>query len=327
MSVNHEAKLVEKITNLMTKDSFNDVRIRMSNGVQVEANKVILAAMSDFFNKKLQENVTKDQFLEIDLEISSTKEMLELVIKYLYTGKMDFEALSLKDLLDIMNLLKFLDLEVFSEVEEFTKKKIEDGECSLEKILILSSTAEAYDFEDVVFVIQEYLEQNISDISKLPEVKYLSNKTLEWLVQDYYDEDCDDSDYDNERFFPRFETLASWLENNEVTEDVKTRLLSYFDLKRFTNNQLTSSVRKSKLFSESSILDVLSESVTYLEDQIGKLREEKQTCSSKLEKIEDENIVLKKNINTLQTEKANTIQNYNFVPKNQYVRLDLRNRS
>ena len=70
--------------------------------------------------------------------------------------------------------------------------------------------------------------------------------------------------------------MASWLENNEVTEDVKTRLLSYFDLKRFTNNQLTSSVRKSKLFSESSILDVLSKSVTYLEDQIGKLREEKQ---------------------------------------------------
>jgi len=313
MSVNHEAKLLEKITNLMTNDSFNDVRIRMSNGVQVEANKVILAAMSDFFNEKLQENVTKDQFLEIDLEISSTKEMLELVMKYLYTGKMDFEALSLKDLLDIMNLLKFLDLEVFSEVEEFTKKKIEDGECSLEKMLILSSTAEAYDFKDVVFVIQEYLEQNISDISKLPEVKYLSNETLEWLVQDYYEEDCDDSDYDNERFFPRFETLASWLENNEVTEDVKTKLLSYFDLERFTNNQLTSSVRKSKLFSKSSILDVLSKSVTYLEDQIGKLREEKQ-------KVEDENIVLKKNINTLQTEKTNTIQNYNFVPKNQFVR-------
>merc|ERR1719300_2159207 len=117
----------------MTKDSFNDVRIRLSNGVQVDANKAILAAMSTFFNKKLQENVTKDQILEIDLEISSTKEMLELVIKYFYTGKMDFETLSLKDLLDIMNLLKFLDLEVFSEVEEFTKKKIEDGECSLGK--------------------------------------------------------------------------------------------------------------------------------------------------------------------------------------------------
>jgi len=185
MSVNHEAKLVENITKLMTKDSFNDVRIRLSNGVQVDANKVILAAMSDFFNEKLQENVTKDQFLEIDLEISSTKEMLELVMKYLYTGKMDFDTLSLKDLLDLMNLLKFLDLEVFSEVEKFTKNKIEDGEFSLEKMLILSSTAEAYNFDKIFAAIRENLDENISDISKLPEVKYLSSDTLEWLIQDF----------------------------------------------------------------------------------------------------------------------------------------------
>jgi len=318
MSVNHEAKLVENITNLMTKDSFNDVRIRLSNGVQVEANKIIIAAMSTFFNEKLQENVIKDQFLEIDLEILSTKEMLELVIKYLYTGKMDFETLSLKDLLDLMNLLKFLDLEVSSEVEKFTKEKIEAGDFSLEKLLILSSTAEAYKFDDIVNAIQAYLEENISDIPRLPEVKYLSCDTLDWLVQDYYEDY--DNDHDIERFFSRFETLASWLESNEVKEKAKKTLLSYFDLERFTNNQLMSSVRKSKLFSESSILDVLSKSVTNLEDQIGKLTEEKQTCSSKLEKIEAENDALKKNINTLQTEKTNTIQNYNFVPKNQFVR-------
>ena len=318
MSVNHEAKLVENITNLMTKDSFNDVRIRLSNGVQVEANKIIIAAMSTFFNEKLQENVIKDQFLEIDLEILSTKEMLELMIKYLYTGKMDFETLSLKDLLDLMNLLKFLDLEVSSEVEKFTKEKIEAGDFSLEKLLILSSTAEAYKFDSIVNEIQAYLEENISDIPRLPEVKYLSCDTLDWLVQDYYEDY--DNDYDIERFFSRFETLASWLESNEVKEKAKKTLLSYFDLERFTNNQLMSSVRKSKLFSESSILDVLSKSVTNLEDQIGKLTEEKQTCSSKLEKIEAENDALKKNINTLQTEKTNTIQNYNFVPKNQFVR-------
>jgi len=304
MSVNHEAKLLEKITNLMTNDSFNDVRIRMSNGVQVEANKVILAAMSDFFNEKLQENVTKDQFLEIDLEISSTKEMLELVMKYLYTGKMDFETLSLKDLLDLMNLLKFLDLEVFSEVEKFTIKKIDDGECALEKMLILCSTAEAYNFDEIVCAIWENLDENISDVSKLPEVKYLSNDTLEELVQDLYDyDDYDFGDYDYERFFPRFETLTSWLESNEVEEDLKTTLLSYFDLERFTNSQLMSSVRESKLFAESSILDVLSKKVTNLEEEIGELKEEKKTISKEKQKIEAENTVLKKNIKTLQTEK------------------------
>lgn len=297
MSVNHEAKLVENITKLI---SFNDVRIRLSNGVQVEANKVILSAMSTFFNEKLQENVTKDQFLEIDLEISSTKEMLELVMKYFNTGKMDFETLSLKDLLDLMNLLKFLDLEVFSEVEIFAINKIDDGEFAFEKMLILSSTAEAYNFDDIVCAIRYNLHENISDISKLPEVKYLSSDTLEWLVEDPYKDY--DEDYDKERFFPNFQTMASWLESNEVEEDLKTTLLSFFDLERFTNSQLMSSVRESKLFAESSILDVLSKKVTNLEEEIGELKEEKKTISKEKHKIEAENTVLKKYIKTLQTD-------------------------
>ena len=53
MSVNHEDKLVENVSNLITCDSFNDVRIRLSNGVHVDANKVILSAMSAFFHKEL----------------------------------------------------------------------------------------------------------------------------------------------------------------------------------------------------------------------------------------------------------------------------------
>merc|ERR1719342_456018 len=118
-----------------------------------------------------------------------------------------------------------------------------------------------------------------------------------------------DEDYDKERFFPNFQTMASWLESNEVEEDLKTTLLSFFDLKRFTNSQLMSSVRESKLFAESSILDVLSKKVSNLEEEIGELKEEKKTISKEKQKIEAENTVLKKNIKTLQTEKENIIQN------------------
>ena len=57
MSVNHEAKLVENISNLFKKDKFNDTGIRLKNGVMVEANKVILASMSSFFSKQLEENL------------------------------------------------------------------------------------------------------------------------------------------------------------------------------------------------------------------------------------------------------------------------------
>ena len=151
-------------------------------------------------------------------------------------------------------------------------------------MLILSSTAETYNLDDIVNAIQAYLDENVSDISKLPEVKYLSSDTLEWLLQDYCKDH--DEDYDEERFFPRFQTMTSWLESNEVEEDFKTTLLSFFDLGRFTNSQLLSSVRESKLFAESSILDVLSEKVTNLEEEIGELKEEKKTISKEKQKIE-----------------------------------------
>ena len=55
----------------------------------------------------------KDNFLEIDLDISCTKESLELVMKYFYTGKLNVADLSLSDLIDLLNLLRFLDLKVF----------------------------------------------------------------------------------------------------------------------------------------------------------------------------------------------------------------------
>jgi len=88
MSVNHEDKLVENVSNLMACDSFNDVRIRFSNGVHVDANKVILSAMSAFFHKELVgtlSNLIDGKFLmKVDVDISCSKEMLDLVIKYFY---------------------------------------------------------------------------------------------------------------------------------------------------------------------------------------------------------------------------------------------------
>ena len=47
-----------------------------------------------------------------------------------------------------------------------------------------------------------------------------------------------------------------------------------FDLRNFTVQQLTSTVRESKLFSDSSILDILSKTVIELQEEIEELDEE-----------------------------------------------------
>jgi len=316
--INRKAKLLENIAKLMERDSFNDVRIRLSNGVQVEANKVILCAMSDFFEYKIQEKQKSrkgdEKILEIDLDISSTKEMLESVKKFLYTGIMDCETLKLKDFLELIHLSLFMKLhELVEAVESLTLTMINDGGFSLKKILKLSSTAEAYGLNKVVSSMLNYLDENISDVSKLPEVQFLSSDFLSqlldyksksfMLMHDHFrpndsgsqqsfssfhaDEDGSERNsgsINNERLFPRFVTLTSWLSGkSDVDEVLKTKLISMFDLKRFTNQQLTTTVRESRLFSESSILDVVSQSVQNLELKLEKLEEDKMSNKRKFE--------------------------------------------
>jgi len=266
MSVDHEAKLVEKITSLLTRDSFNDIEIRLNNGVQVVANKVILAAMSSFFEKHLNDELlcsSSEKLLEVDIDVSSTKEVFDLVIRYFYTGKMNFESLPLKDLLDLLNLLVFLDLkELFTLVEEFTRNKIREGSFSLEKVLILSSTAETYCFYSIISSMLFFLNLNLCDVSKLPEVRYLSHDFIGDLIKHDMEGNCS-----REKYFSKFEVMTAWLadQENEVEEEVKNKLISMFDLEKFSNLQLTTAVRQSKLFKESSILDVLGKSIMHLE--------------------------------------------------------------
>jgi len=303
MAVNHEAKLVESITNLMNCVAVNDVKIRLSNGVQVDANKVIISATSAFFKNqvKLKQTSIKgdEKFIEIDLDISSTKEMLELVVKYLYTGKMDFESLELKDILDLIYLLLFLEMnDLAKEVELFSLKKINDGGFSLEKLWLLSSMAESYGLSQVVSSMLNYLDENINDVSKLPEVQHLSSAFLEQLLGlgGKREKLCDiqiglnDSGFqqsfsaDDERHFPRFVAMTTWLSSkNDVDLSLQYRWLTMFELKRFTNQQLTTTVRESKLFSESSILDVLGQSVKNLEEKVDKLEEDKLSSKRKFE--------------------------------------------
>ena len=84
--------------------------------------------------------------------------------------------------------------------------------------------------------------------------------------------------FDDERHFPRFVTMTSWLSSkNDVDLSLQYRWLTMFELKRFTNQQ------QSKLFSESSILDVLGQSVKNLEKKVEELEEDNLSNKRKFE--------------------------------------------
>ena len=73
--------------------------------------------------------------------------------------------------------------------------------------------------------------------------------------------------------FELFKIFVIWLSGNpDCDSDFKTRILSSFDLNRFTNEELTSHVRKSKLYSVEDILDALSKKNILLSESNKELR-------------------------------------------------------
>ena len=140
-----------------------------------------MCASSNYFAGVFNNNVIKSEDAN-SIPVPSTKDTMELVIKYLHTGKMEYKDFTLKEILDLLKLLEFMGEEnLFSAVEEFTLNQIRNKEFSHEKILLMASTSEKFKFVHITRGILHLIRDDIEEIADLPEVKYLTSSLLEKL--------------------------------------------------------------------------------------------------------------------------------------------------
>ena len=74
-------------------NSFNDFKIILSDGI-VCANSVILSSASDYFSTILSsDKFVESETKEVPMEEYGTKEAMERVVDYIYSGDMDVEEM------------------------------------------------------------------------------------------------------------------------------------------------------------------------------------------------------------------------------------------
>ena len=94
--VNHQGKVANYVVKILEDDSFHDVTIVCDNG-EVKANKGILCASSKYFAGLFNNNIIKTEDSNCRISVpstsfgSSTKAAMEVVVKYLHTGKMEYK--------------------------------------------------------------------------------------------------------------------------------------------------------------------------------------------------------------------------------------------
>jgi len=231
MAEKHDLTKVQKllIADKFLEDDRFDVNIVLDNGVAAKANKIVLAAKSKYLAAKL------GILDELRLNVRASKASLDVVLKFFYTGQMCLE-LDIKELLILLNLLKFLEIENYNHVHAFTVSKI-----------------------------RENVSSNLKMVSNFKEVEYLVPNLLEMILTEFLhsrnDEKKEGSSNNNftaEDHSQCFQIFFNWLQGNPDADfKFSKRISKMFDLRKFDNKMLLKEVRSSKMFTEEKIFDVL----------------------------------------------------------------------
>ena len=127
MLINNEGDVGRDNLASLQDPEFCDVKIVASDG-EIPASKVILSLRSQYFRSLFS---SSNNFLESQagsVKLPHSKAVLEKVIVYLYSGNMDCQDLALAQLLELLQLLDFINLpREFSTVEDFIVNNILGG--------------------------------------------------------------------------------------------------------------------------------------------------------------------------------------------------------
>jgi len=290
-------QLVEDLLQILEQGSLNDVKIKLSDG-EIIANKDILMGRSDYFksmfsNDKFKEGETNT----VDMSHSS-KAIMGKIIKFLFTGAVIFDDLSLAQLLELSQLSKMLLLQKFqAKVNNYIQSdKIQGSGGNVHFLPDLISAlkyADQYDLDDIT---EDITKELFCWLRVIPDDVKSSDsfKTLPFnLISDIFLFEA--RRVANRLNLPttkqKFDCFMIWLSENVIDEEEEAEIVESFQPEDFTVDELLTTVRRSRIYPDTAIdervLELLQEQRDRLQQQRRLLNDEEKQIKARERIIED----------------------------------------
>ena len=193
--INNEKDVIKSQLETLHVPEFCDVKIVASDG-EILANKAILSVRSRYFRSVFSDNLVESRagtvkmpYSKAVLDMPYSKAVLDKMIIYLYSGKMACDDMSLHSLLDLMELLNYVNLsEEFSAVEGFAVDNIKAGKFSLSDCLKGLADCSLAGLQAVLEALLAHLGENFVNFSQMEDVCLLSQHMVLRLLQEKEDD-------------------------------------------------------------------------------------------------------------------------------------------
>ena len=292
-SLDDREQFVEDILLMLDKGSSNDIKIQLSDG-ELHANLDILTARSEYF-KMMFDSMYKEGRTKVVNLSQWSKVTMEKIIKYLFSGAVNFEDLTLPQLLEVSHISDVILLTKFKDqLEDYLRfEKIpSSGEdlTFLSQLLTGLKLADQYNLfaieeciiEELFYSLWGILLSSRNDSFNHDAFKNLSLKLMKKIVL-YPKPEANDRKASTTK--ERFDAFILWLSSNNISDNDKEEIVDGFDFEDFTVEDLLSTVKHSGFYSQKKIDRRVTYMFKTLDAQNKKKSIQMQTVKEKLREV------------------------------------------
>ena len=253
----------------------NDIKIVLEDS-EIYANKDILVSRSEYFKTMFH---NEHQFLEgesnsVDMR-HCNKAIMEKIIIYLFSGKMKLDDMSFPDGIRLLNMARLMMMgDLCDEIDTDLLRRLpylkdRDNICQIPELLEGLVLIEQFklDYFKTDSGLMETIFLRLQEVVKVPEIVLKTDafKSFpESLMKDILLFDVDSAVFHysiSEKIMmlerstkARFNAFLFWLsDNQECSDETKTKIVDSFDLSKFSGEELITIVKKSGFFTQDQI--------------------------------------------------------------------------
>jgi len=251
--------LVSDLRNAYRNQMLPDVTFVLSDGVTIQTNRFMLAWRSEYFATELIG--LKEEDGEVVMNCDS--KIFQLLLDYMWEGRVDFSNLELKNLLDLLVYARITCLERLGKnIQEYLSYILEAGQLDNEEYWTVLDFCSSNDYEEIQTSALKFIDKNFNTFcSSKTSVARLSMEVI-FTVFGNKNRTVKEIDI--------FDALTLWLENrtSPVENSTRVALLGMVDLAAMKPVDLLGVVRKSGFYTDRDICDALEKQIDIKQDEV-----------------------------------------------------------
>jgi len=286
-------ELLSDLSKVYREGFYHDITIVFPDNVRVSTNRFMLVCRIPYFATLLSSDFT-DKSSDLSLGVCSS-DIFKKILDFVWEGKLQLSDMNLSTILSLLETSRFLCIDLLVDgIGEYIAHQFNSKKVDFVSTLYALDFSISHEFQKISDIILHYVDQNIEEISSLPEFQTVSLASIMAFLSMKKGRVSSDISV--------FKAFLKWVEcNNQISASMIEEMVNTFDLENFSNSDLET-LEKSSLFSQRRLFYLARSRLQVLEKTIATKDE---TIATKDETIATNEETIATNEETIATKDKN----------------------